>query len=158
MNSYFTGIPASLTTNPVSLLHAVHMIIGVGVLSFSYAFINIYLNRKHSIKVTLAEINNPSKNMFSLKTLIVVAVFTLTSVIVIIFFQTQQQSFPVGAIITSLFLTLVNFYFASKTYIVEHFLAKLKRQQNRLEELPVVRIPATFRLHIPRQNQINVME
>jgi len=158
MNSFLTGEPASLTTNPMIIFHAAHMFICVVFMIVSYVFINFFLSRKHSIEIFMAEKNNPSKNMFSLKTLMTGGSMVLASVMVIIYFQQKQQSFPIGAVITSLFICLANSYYACKAHILENFLAKIKRQESSLSYLvPVVRIPAQFSNFFQKSNQINVI-
>ena len=142
MESFLTGNQASYTVNKIFIIHVMHMILGIIILFLSYAFINLYISRKHSVHVTSAEKNNPSKNMFSLKTLMMVGVITLTLTLIIIYYQNKAQPFPIGFIITSFLLTLVNLYFASKPYIVDYFLLLLRRKQTNYEMfLPVVRLP-----------------
>ena len=152
MESFLTGNQASYTVNKIFIIHVMHMILGIIILFVSYAFINLYLNRKHSVHVTTAEKNNPSKNMFSLKTLMVVGVITLTLTLIIIYFQIKAQPFPIGSVITSFLLTLINLYFASKPYIVDYFLLLLRQKQTSYEMFfPVVRLP------IKINNQVNVI-
>ena len=140
------------------ILHAVHMFISLVFMVFSYVFINFFLNRKHSIEVSMAEKNNPSKNMISLKTLMAGGSMVLALVVVIIYFQQKQQSFPIGAVITSLCICLANSYYASKAHISEYFLAKIKRQESSLAYfVPIVSIPVQFSNVFQGSNQINVI-
>ena len=70
MESYLTGTQASLAVNQIFIAHAIHVILGLIIMMISYVFIHFYLERTHSIEVTKAERNAPSKNMFSLKAML----------------------------------------------------------------------------------------
>ena len=150
--------PASLTINTTAILLAAHMFICVVFMIVSYVFINFFLSKKHSIEVSMAEKNNPSKNMISLKTLMAGGSMGFAILMVIIYFPLKQQSFPIGAVFTSLLICSANSYYASKDHILEYFLAKIKRQESSLACLVlVVRIPAQFSNFFQRSNQINVI-
>ena len=88
--------------------------------------------------------------------MIVVGFFSLSAVLIVIYFQKQHQTFPIGAVVSSLILTIANFYFASKTYIVEYFVLQLRRYQTRLRfDNALGRIQDNIRKKLPRSNQIN---
>lgn len=157
MESYLTGTVATVGTNKIFIVHGVQVVIILLVFYISYMYIKYYLDRKHSIEVTMAEKTSPSMDIFSLTALIVVAVFNLTSIFVIIYFQKQQKTFPIGAIVTSVVFTMPNFYFASKCYVLEHNLLGLRRfWNNNHGNVAVVKIPKIKRNPPTRPNQIDV--
>ena len=155
MESYLNGTVATVGTNKIFIVHGVQVVILLLVFTISYMYIKYYLDRKHSIEVTMAENTSPSMDIFSLTALMVVAVFQLTSVLVIIYFQRQQKTFPIGAIVTSLVFTIPNFYFASKSYVLEYNLLALRRFWNSNHiNVPAVKIPE--RNPETRPNQIDI--
>ena len=157
MNAYLTGRHASLAVNQVSVVHAFHMLATLFIMLSSVMFVHCYLERNHSIQITMADYSG-SSHLFTLKAFIIAGGFTLTSVLLIIFFQKRQQSFPIGAVLTSLFLTAVNFYFACKCHILEFSLAKLKRHEHKFEiTFPILRFPANIERYLLRSNQVNVI-
>ena len=140
MSAYLTGLPASGTLNPSTVLHAIHLGSVIIIMLISNVYINHYLEKNHSAALSRAEKNTPSKKIFNLKALIICVFIAFTSVLLIIFFQNKEQQFPVGAVITSMFLTLVNFYFARKEYIVDYFLFNLRRHKFNLPFMISTRI------------------
>ena len=129
MSSYLTGVKASQAVNSSSVVHAIHSGSAIIIMVASNLYINKYLAKNHSVELTRAEKNVPSKKVFNLKALIISVVIVFASVLVIIFFQNKEQTFPVGAVITSFFLTATNFYFARKKYIYDHFMFNLQRNR-----------------------------
>lgn len=129
MSGYLTGVKASPTINSSSVVHAVHSGSAIIIMVIANVYINKYLAKNHSIELTRAEKNVPSKKVFNLRALIISVAIVFASVLVIIFFQNKEQKFPVGAVITSFFLTATNFYFARKKYIYDYFMFNLQRSR-----------------------------
>ena len=112
---------------PQVLLAAVYTGVASLLMFLSNMYINYYLDKHHSAKLSLAERNNPSKKAFNLKGLLISVLMVFTTLLVLIFFQHKEHKFPAGALILSLLATLINFYFAQKSQIVEYFAIYLKK-------------------------------
>ncbi len=139
MNAYLTGLKVSKGLSPSTVLLAEHAGVASLIMFLSNMYINYYLDKHHSAKLSWAERNNPSKKAFNLKGLLISVLMIFTTLLVLIFFQQKEHEFPAGALMLSLLATLINFYFAQKSQIVEYFEFYLKKNFKvcRLSPFPV---------------------
>ena len=127
MNSYLTGLEVSPGFNPSTIVQAVHSGFAIIIMFLSNMYISHYLDKHHSAEIFRAERNNPSRKVFNLKGMLISVAFAFAMLLVMIFFQQKEQEFPIGAVITTLLVTLINLYVAQNKRIVDYFIFYLKK-------------------------------
>lgn len=122
-----SGEPATLGINRYSVEHAVHSLIALLIITFSYYYIKHYLKSHHSVATVTAEFS-PSKSMFTIKSVLVGIALTLTVLVIVVFLPKYNHSFPTGVLLTSVILILVEINFARKNVIKSFFMLQVKKR------------------------------
>ncbi len=122
-----SGEPATLGINRYSVEHAVHSLIALLIITFSYYYIKYYLKSHHSVATVTAEFS-PSKSMFTIKSVLAGIALTLTVLVTVVFLPKSNPSFPTGVFLTSVILILVEINFARKHVIKSFFMLQVKKK------------------------------
>ena len=122
-----SGEPATLAINRYSVEHAVHTLIALIIVTFSYYYIKHYIKTHHSAATVNADVS-PSKSMFTIKSVVVAVVLALAVLLAVVFLPKYKHSFPTGVFLSSVFLILIEYNFARKNVIKSYFKLQVRKR------------------------------
>ena len=122
-----SGEPATLAINRYSVEHAVHTLIALIIVTFSYYYIKHYIKTHHSAATVNAEFS-PSKSMFTIKGVLVGSALASIVLLTVVFLPKYKHSFPTGVFLSSVFLILIEYNFARKNVIKSYFKLQVRKR------------------------------